>query len=152
VSGEGAGVQAASARVGVSLCLCLCLLLMPMMRREMTTTPRGSTSVVRCGCISLYSLRHHSTQDHPLGARTPVLHTTQCVPLTLLCPLLPSLTVTPAVVAVEVAASWAELGGATVLMMLAHMAASQPHLTTLPPKALDVSLSCRRGLCSQLAS
>jgi len=40
----------------------------------------------------------------------------------------------------------AELGPATPVMMLAHIAASQPHLKTLPAKALLVSTAMLRVL------
>jgi hypothetical protein len=51
-------------------------------------------------------------------------------------------------VVVEVIRGAHDLGRPTALMLLAHMAASQPHLHALPPRALLVSfsLSCFASL------
>ena len=48
-----------------------------------------------------------------------------------------------AVVAVDVVRSWGDLGGPTVLMMLAHLALTQPHCSSLPLKALQVGRATR---------
>jgi hypothetical protein len=45
-----------------------------------------------------------------------------------------------AVVVVEVIRGASDLGSATALMLLAHTAASQPHLHALPPRSLLVSM------------
>jgi hypothetical protein len=45
-----------------------------------------------------------------------------------------------AVVVVEVIRGASDLGSSTALMLLAHMAASQPHLHALPPRSLLVSV------------
>lgn len=45
-----------------------------------------------------------------------------------------------AVVVLDVVRSWSDLGGPTVLMMLAHLASTQPHCATVPLKALQVRL------------
>jgi hypothetical protein len=47
-----------------------------------------------------------------------------------------------AVVVVEVIRGANDLGSATALMLLAHMAASQPHLHSLPARPLLVSVFC----------
>lgn len=43
-----------------------------------------------------------------------------------------------AVVVLDVVRSWSDLGGPTVLMMLAHLASTQPHWSAVPLKALQV--------------
>lgn len=43
-----------------------------------------------------------------------------------------------AVMLLDVVRSWSDLGGPTVLMMLAHLATTQPHCTTMPLKSLQV--------------
>jgi hypothetical protein len=44
------------------------------------------------------------------------------------------------VVVLDVVRSWSDLGGPTVLMMLAHLAATQPHCSSVPLKALQVGM------------
>lgn len=48
---------------------------------------------------------------------------------------------TIAVVSVEVVRGAGELGGSTALMLLAHLAATQPHMRALPARALKVRLT-----------
>ncbi|KAF8067371.1 hypothetical protein HT031_002419 [Scenedesmus sp. PABB004] len=55
-----------------------------------------------------------------------------------------------AVVIVEVVRGAPDLGGTTGLMLLAHLAASQPHLTALPLRALQL-LAAQEGVGQQLA-
>jgi hypothetical protein len=70
-----------------------------------------------------------------------------------LCAVLLYAVVAFAVVALDVVRSWSDLGGPTVLMMMAHLATTQPHCSSIPLKALQVgtrtkSWSWKILLCS----
>jgi hypothetical protein len=47
----------------------------------------------------------------------------------------------PTGIIVDIVRSWSDLGGPTVLMMLAHLATSQTHCGSIPLKALQVRIT-----------
>jgi hypothetical protein len=116
----------------VCACVCVCARARVCVCHMHVQQPHGqSTAAALPWC---HAAPHRHTPPHTATHRHTPPHTATHRPR-------PAL----AVVCMEVVRSWEELGPPTTLMLLAHTAASQPHLASLPLQALMVRTARGKG-------